>query len=131
VIVLDSSAAVDYLLRLEPRATWVETQLDQTGWEVHVPHVFDVEVVGVLRRLVLLYVISDVLAAEVLTDLADLDVHRYSQVDLFERAWELRRIVTTSDAMFVALAERLEAPLVTTDRSLGRVHDLRIPILAP
>jgi predicted nucleic acid-binding protein len=136
VIVLDSSAALDYLLRLEPRATWVEPQLETADWEIHVPHVFDVEVVGVVRHLTRLGAMNEVLAVEVLADLAALEIQRHAHVELTERAWELRRLVTVADAMFIALAERLEAPLVTTDHWLGRVYgltinELRTPVLVP
>ncbi len=47
------------------------------------------------------------------------------------RAWELRRNLTTYDAAYVALAEALEAPLLTLDRALGRavVAQTDVPVL--
>jgi predicted nucleic acid-binding protein len=37
-----------------------------------------------------------------------------------ERIWELRENVTPADAAYVALAEELGAPLLTTDARLTR-----------
>ena len=58
-------------------------------------------------------------AAEAIADLADLDLHRHPHLDLLTRAWELRENVTAYDAMYVALAEALDAPLVTCDAPLA------------
>src|SRR6476661_1265262 len=52
--------------------------------------------------------------------LADLDLHRHPHIDLLTRSWKLRENVTAHDAMYVALAEALEAPIVTCDRRLAR-----------
>ena len=50
-------------------------------------------------------------AAEAIADLTDVDLHRHSHLDLLTRAWKLREDMTAYDAMYVALAEALEAPL--------------------
>jgi predicted nucleic acid-binding protein len=47
---------------------------------------------------------------------------------LLHRAWELRRSVTAHDAMYIALAEALDAPLVTRDAKLARAHGHRARI---
>jgi predicted nucleic acid-binding protein len=131
LIVLDSSAAVDYLLGLEPLRSWVERQLDEARWSLHVPHVFDVEVVNVVRKLVLSGKIARVQGAERVSQLSDFPLRRYPHVQLLDRVWELHPTVTPADACFVALAEALDMPLVTTDRRLGRASGLRVPIVAP
>ena len=61
-------------------------------------------------------------------DLADLDLHRHPHLDVVTRAWRLRENVTTYDAMYVALAEALDAPLVTCDTPLANAprHRARI-----
>ena len=131
MIVLDSSAAVDYLLGREPEAAWVRQQLRDAHWRIRVPHVFDVEVVGVLRRYVLAReLLAEDAHARVLL-LAQLPARRYPHVQLLGRVWELYPTVRTPDACFVALAEALSIPLVTTDRRLARARGPRIPILAP
>jgi predicted nucleic acid-binding protein len=48
-----------------------------------------------------------------------------------QRMWQLRETVTTPDAAFVALAEALDVPLVTTDRRLARSHGHTAAIVAP
>ena len=131
MIVLDSSAAIDYLLGLEPEASWVEAQLDRAAWRLHAPHVFDVEVVSGIRRLVIGRKISRTRGAERARLLAELPMQRYPHVQLLDRVWELHPTVTPADACFVALAEALNVSLVTTDRRLGRAVGLRVPILAP
>jgi predicted nucleic acid-binding protein len=131
VIVLDSSAAVDYLLGREPEAEWVRQQLHDARWRIRVPHLFDVEVVGVLRRHVLAHELRAGDAHARVRLLAELPARRYPHVQLLGRAWELHPTVNTPDACFVALAEALNVPLVTTDRRLARARGPRIPILAP
>jgi predicted nucleic acid-binding protein len=59
-------------------------------------------------------------AAEAIADLADLDLHRHPHLDLLTRAWRLRENVTAYDAMYVAVAEALDAPIVTCDAPLAK-----------
>jgi predicted nucleic acid-binding protein len=54
-------------------------------------------------------------------DLADLPLDRYSHEFLLLRIWELRHNLTAYDAAYVALAEALDAPLLTCDRALAAV----------
>ena len=42
-----------------------------------------------------------------------------------ERCWELRTKATVYDAVYVALAELLDAPLVTADAKLARAFGIR------
>jgi predicted nucleic acid-binding protein len=131
LIVLDSAAAADYLLRLEPNASWVESQLDAAQWRLHAPHLFDVEVAGSVRRLKVKGHLDDSAAADVLRDLRDLDVLRYPHSQLIDVAWELRENLTIQDGVFVALAQALRAPVVTTDLRFAGAPGLPVPILAP
>jgi predicted nucleic acid-binding protein len=131
LIVLDSSAAVDYLLAREPEAEWVRRQLQGARWRIEVPHVFDVEIVGVLRRHVLARELRPEDARARVRLLAELPARRYPHVQLLERVWELHATINAPDACFVALAEALDVPLVTTDRRLARARGPRIPIVAP
>jgi predicted nucleic acid-binding protein len=52
-------------------------------------------------------------------DLGDLAVEIFPALPLRERAWELRESFSAADALFVALAERLDEPMATKDRSLA------------
>ena len=57
-------------------------------------------------------------AKAALADRADLPMHRASHVGLLERAWSLRSTVSFHDALYVALAERLDMTLITLDARL-------------
>jgi predicted nucleic acid-binding protein len=131
LIVLDSSAATDYLLGRQPEADWVERRLDRAQWRLHAPHLLDVEVTSAVRRLVLSKRITAADGAERTRGLAQLPLRRYSHLQLLDRVWELHPTVTVADACFVALAEALNVPLVTTDRRLGRAVGIRIKIIVP
>lgn len=69
--------------------------------------------------------VDDERAEEALADLIDFDLRRHPHVDLLPRAWELRDDLTAYDAMYIALAEALDGPLVTRDRR--HVHDSSVP----
>jgi len=131
VIVLDSSAALDLLFDREPESTWVREQLDAARWRVRVPHLIDVEVLRVVRDRVINGRITPSDGLERIRLMIAFPLWRYPHVNLLERAWELHPHVTAPDAFFVALAEALGVPLVTTDRRLARARGLRIPVIAP
>jgi predicted nucleic acid-binding protein len=131
VIVLDSAAAVDYLLGDRFVAEWVEAQLDAGRWDLHAPHLVDVEVVGTVRRIAARGELPSARAVDVIDAFASLRLVRYPHLHLMQRMWQLRETVTTPDAAFVALAEALDVPLVTTDRRLARSHGHTAAIVAP
>lgn len=61
-------------------------------------------------------------------DALDLDVTRYDHEVLLPRVWQLRRSLSAYDGVYVALAEVLDAPLLTADRRLGRTKGHRAAI---
>ncbi len=83
------------------------------------PHIVDVEVFGVIRREHLRGRLDRTEAAQAIDDLEAWPGKRFSHQRLLRRAWELRDTVRGWDAMYVALAEALDAVLVTTDRRLA------------
>jgi predicted nucleic acid-binding protein len=130
IVVVDASALLEFLLQT-PLGARVETRLFRDHVEFHAPHLADVEVTQGLRRLVRLGEVSQERAADAIADLADLDLHRHSHVGLVARAWKLRENVTAYDAMYIALAEALDAPVVTCDGPLGKApgHRARIEVI--
>jgi predicted nucleic acid-binding protein len=83
-----------------------------------------------LRRLSSLGELTDERAADARADFRDLAVVRYPHVGVADRIWELRQNLTAYDAAFVALAESLEAPLVTCDGRLANAlgHAARVEL---
>ncbi|MEO8277633.1 MAG: type II toxin-antitoxin system VapC family toxin [Thermoanaerobaculia bacterium] len=70
-------------------------------------------------------------AEAALEDLADLPFERYSHRLLLPRAWELRGHLTIYDGVYIALAELLDAPLLTGDAALAAAkHRATIELLA-
>lgn len=127
MIVVDASALLEFLLQT-PLGTRVEARLFRDQHEFHSPHLADVEVTQGLRRLVRAGEVSADRAVAAIADLADLDLHRHPHFDLLTRAWKLRQHVTAYDAVYVALAEALDASLVTCDAPLARAPGHRAQI---
>lgn len=119
MIVVDASALLEFLLQTSIGIR-VEGRLLRDNDELHAPHLVDVEVVQGLRRLVRMGEVSSARADEAIADLVDLDLHRHPHVDLLSRAWKLRDNVSAYDAMYVALAEAIDATIVTCDRPLAK-----------
>jgi predicted nucleic acid-binding protein len=92
------------------------------------PQLIDVEVVSVIRRDHMLGRLDTTAAGQAIEDLRDWPGERYGHRGLLDRAWELRGNVRAWDAMYVALAEALDATLLTLDRRLGRVRRLACPV---
>jgi predicted nucleic acid-binding protein len=127
---VDASAALEALLRT-PAAGAVERRLFESSQTLHAPHLLDVEVAQVVRR----YAANGEIDAErgrmALADLADLPLHRYPHHFLLPRVWDLRNNLTAYDAMYVALAEALDAPLLTRDKrpAASPGHHARIELV--
>jgi predicted nucleic acid-binding protein len=130
VIVVDASAFLEALLKT-PAAHAVEERLFQAGEQLHAPHLLDLEVTQVLRRLAAGGRIGADRCREVLDDLAHTRLFRYPHDFLLPRVWELRNNLTAYDAVYVALAEFLNAPLLTRDRRLANAagHHARIDLV--
>lgn len=83
---------------------------------------------GVLRRYSLSGGLSDERARVALHRLSTLEVERYPRTALLPRIWELRQNVSAYDAAYIALAETLEASLVTRDERLSRAPGIRAAV---
>ena len=118
MIVVDASALVEILIR-KPTAKALEVRVLDSGETIHAPHLIDIEIANVLRRLTLARALEAGRARIALDDLAALSLFRYPHRDLLPRVWTLRNNLTAYDAVYVALAEELDASLITRDRRLA------------
>jgi predicted nucleic acid-binding protein len=130
MIVVDASAVIEALLRTSA-ATAVERWLYDAQQTLHAPHLLDVEVAQVVRRYAAAGEIDDERGRAALADLADLPLRRYPHDFLLARVWNLRSNLTAYDAVYVALAEALDAPLLTRDRRLAAAasHFARVELV--
>ena len=122
MIVLDASAAIEWLLQ-SPAGIRIDKRMFSPSESLHAPHLLDVEVAQVLRRYVREKIITAQRGQEALEDLGDLPLSRYPHDFLIPRAWELRATLTAYDAVYVALAELLDAPLLTCDGRIAAASD--------
>lgn len=119
MIVLDASAVIEWLIK-SPVGTEVDRRLFAFApVTLHVPHLLDVEIAQVLRRYVREKMMTASRGEEALQDLHDLPLNRYPHDILMPRVWELRAVLTAYDAVYIALAELLDAPLLTCDRKIA------------
>jgi predicted nucleic acid-binding protein len=101
------------------RGARIEDRLLSGGDSLHAPHLLDVEVAQVLRRYAAAGNVTSERGRQALADFGDFAIHRYPHDVLLPRIWELRHNVTAYDAAYLALAEALDAPLVTCDGRLA------------
>jgi len=118
VIVLDASAAVDWLLQT-PAGLSIEKRIYSRNETLHAPHLLDLEVTQVLRRLLRQGVLSGRRADEAVRDLLDLRINRYPHLVFLSRIWQLRHTLSAYDASYIVLADQLGATLLTRDRRLA------------
>ncbi len=119
MIVLDASAAIEWLIKSPAGAKVDRRVFALPSVTLHVPHLLDVEIAQVLRRYVREKMMTGSRGEEALQDLLDLPLNRYPHDILMPRVWELRAALTAYDAVYVALAELLDAPLITCDRKIA------------
>ena len=128
MIVLDAAAAIELILTT-PTGAVVSRRL--RGESVHVPFHFDVETMGAIRHQLLRGTLSEHDAHAAVVTLRRLRLRRRSIRSGLDRAWALRHSLTVADALYVALAEALNAPLLTCDERLARSHGHQAVIELP
>lgn len=126
-IVLDASAAVELLLGSDVGRRLAH-RLADPDIGVHAPHLLTIEVAQVLRRVVGSGRMTPARGRAALANLVDLDVQRHDHEFLLPRVWQLRDNATAYDALYLALAEALDAPLLTLDARLGRAPGHRAAV---
>jgi predicted nucleic acid-binding protein len=126
-MVLDASVVGEILLA-SPDGRRLAVDLLAREEQLHAPHLLDIETMNVIRKAWLRREIGELRGFQALADLADLPIERHGHLQLLDRAWELREVLTAYDATYVALAEMLNAVLVTRDARLARSHGHRARI---
>ena len=90
------------------------------GQSLPAPHLLDIEIAQVIGRDEAKGEIDEARRRLALADHRDMPIHRYPHDLFLPRVWELRRNLTACDAVYVALAEGLNAPLLTSDHKLAK-----------
>lgn len=121
MIVADASAIIEALLRT-PAGTRCADRLFADSQIVCAPHLMDIEVTQVIRRYVLRAEIDEERGRQAIDDLIDLPITRYSHEPFLRRVWELRNNLSAYDAVYLALSEALDAPLLTRDARIAKAH---------
>jgi predicted nucleic acid-binding protein len=116
---MDASAVVE-LVTATALGARVAARIADPEVGLHVPHLADVEVAQALRRWERAGELDAESAEAALSAYRQLDVERHAHEPLLARMWDLRQNLTAYDAVYVALAEALDARLITCDARLAR-----------
>jgi predicted nucleic acid-binding protein len=133
MLVLEASAAAELLLR-RPSASAVAEHLTAHEFDLHAPHLLDVEVLSVIRRLVASGEATPERGEQAIDDLLALPLERYPHDVLVRRAWEHRDNFSAYDAVYLALAEALapgRVPVLTADGRFARAVEAHagVPVI--
>ncbi len=126
MIVLDTSAMVEFLVGADPLAERVRAVV--AGAKIAAPHAVDLECAAALRGLVRGGKLPSAEAERALELLGSMRLERYGHVPLLTRIWQLRHNMWPYDAAYVALAESLDAELVTLDGKLEGIPGVRCAV---
>ena len=125
----DASAVVALLLDSSEDGRWATAKLSEADLAAPAPLRF--EAANIIRRHELGGIVSSDQAAQAHADLLDLRIEQWPYELLAGRAWELRRSVSSYDASYVALAELVDATLVTLDKRLAGAPGVGCAIATP
>lgn len=126
---MDSSALVALLTDAGAAGEWAAGIMRSTS--AAAPELALVETANILRRQQMAGHLDAVQASDANDALLALPLQLWPYTVLARRSWQLRSTLTVYDASYVALAERLGAPVVTLDTRLSRASGPRCPILLP
>lgn len=120
MLVIDASCLFEVVAGTD-RAEAIRARWEQDP-DHSAPHLIDAEVLGIIRREHLLGGLDTTAASLAVDDLTHWPGERVGHRPLLARAWDLRTSVRSWDALYVALAEVLDATLLTGDVRLARAH---------
>jgi len=128
-VVIDASVTVAALIDGGPIGRWADALLAED--DVAAPHLVLVESANALRRAAIAGDITGEVASLAHADLLRVRIALVDYEPFAGRVWELRATVTSYDAWYVAVAERIGAPLATLDRRLARAAGPRCEFILP
>jgi predicted nucleic acid-binding protein len=130
LIVIDASAVLELLLDAR-NADQIAKYLGSDELALAAPHLIDLEIAQVLRRYVRSGAMTLERASEVLSDWRDFPITRYPHNDLLSRVFELRDNSTAYDSVYLALAEALDASLITHDQKMRSIpgHGVKVIVV--
>ena len=114
-LVLDASAMVDLLVGAESA---VAIRVRLLSGRLHAPAHFDAEILSALRRLNRAGYLPAAVVSSLLPRVENARVQRHPVGPLLAGAWSRRGELRLVDALYVELAERLDAPIISTDDRL-------------
>lgn len=118
-MVIDASAVADFLLQTDLSPA-IDAVLTSPDTDLRVPALCDIEICNVLRKVILRNEISHARAVAAAKAYNDLPILRHPHARLIPRILALHQNFTAYDAAYVALAEVLDATLLTTDSRFAR-----------
>jgi predicted nucleic acid-binding protein len=116
-LVVDASAVVALLVDSGKAGEWVRATISDQ--DLIAPALMEFEVANILRRHELAGLVDAAAATMAHQDLLDLAVETWPYEPLAPRVWQLRHNLTAYDGAYVALAELVDATLVTLDARLA------------
>lgn len=131
MIVVDSSTLVHALVNSESLGVQVNRRLRNES--IAAPGLIDLESLNAIKQLERGGITDSATSNSILDELMRLPIDRYDHWPLLRRCWELRHNLSVYDAAYVALAEALDAPLVTSDTAFSRAPGIacQVELISP
>lgn len=126
-VVVDASALIEVVLRTAAGARAAAVLRDASA--LAAPAHIDAEVLSALGRLVRSSSLDESVARSALSQVARAPIDRYAIAPLLDGAWALRDNIALRDALYVELAGRLGASLLTIDGRLASAPGLVVPVI--
>ena len=127
MLVVDASCVYEVLTSGPRQSSVSDVLASDTDWAA--PHCMEAEVFGTVRRNWLNGSLDEMTAALAVRDLAVWPGRLIGHGLLLPIAWRVRHSISAWDALYVALAQTLDCPLVTLDHRLARTADITVLVL--
>lgn len=125
MIVVDASLVIDAVLGEGALLARLGTD------DLAAPYLLDAEFGSVLRRKSLAGLLEPEEADATLDGFLAVEIERYPHAPLLRRVWQLRHNLSFTDALYVALAEQLDVPLLTLDGHIAGAPGVKALVEVP